>query len=52
MNEWGFIGQVSKLVFGKSATSFKFINRCGLLQVARLLVFTPHWRKSATCALK
>jgi hypothetical protein len=38
MNELGFIGQESLVVLGKSATIYKFKQRCGLMLVERLVL--------------
>jgi len=42
MNEWGFISQEILAVLGKSATMCKFINCCGCVQLASLVVSKPH----------
>jgi len=42
MNEWGFIGQDTLLALEKSATDCKFINRCGSVQLERLVLSNPH----------
>jgi hypothetical protein len=42
MNEWGFTGQESSVELGKSATMCKFINCCGCVQMASLVVSKPH----------
>ena len=41
MNEWGFIGQDTLVVLGKSATINKFKQRCGFEQMERLLHSNP-----------
>jgi hypothetical protein len=42
MNEWGFIRQESFVALGKLATMCKFINCCGCVRMASLVVFKPH----------
>ena len=42
MNEWGFIGQETLMVLGKSATSNKFKSRRGYEQTERLVHSNPH----------
>ena len=42
MNEWGFIRQESLALLGKSATICNFINCCGCMQLASLVVSKPH----------
>jgi hypothetical protein len=41
MNEWGFIVQDTFVGIGKSATICKFINCCGCVQMASLVVSKP-----------
>ena len=38
MNEWGFIGQESLVVLGKSATINKFEIRCGYVRDERFVL--------------
>jgi hypothetical protein len=42
MNEWGFIGQETLVALGKSATIYKFKQRCGFEQRERLVLSNPH----------
>jgi len=42
MNEWGFIGHDSLVALGKSATIFKFKQRCGFEKTERLVHSNPH----------
>jgi len=42
MNEWGFIGHETLVVFGNSATYSKFKNRCGSVRDSREVLSNPH----------
>lgn len=41
MNEWGFIGQDTLAVVGKSATINKFRQWCGFEQMERFVLSNP-----------
>ena len=42
MNECGFIGQDTFVVFAMSATIYKFKHRCGLVLEERKVFSNPH----------
>jgi len=42
MNEWGFIRNETLVALGKSATIYKFKQRCGLAVEERIMHSNPH----------